>query len=45
VFYKVSDVKWILSIYEGIQSIVKIESLGIEIPAAEIYAGIEFPAS
>ena len=43
VFYKVSDVKWILSKYEGIQSIVKIESLGIEIPASEIYEGIEFP--
>ena len=44
VFFKESDVKWILSIYEGIQSNVKIESLGIEIPASEIYAGIEFPS-
>ena len=42
VFFKESEVKWILSIYEGIQSIVKIESLGIEIPASEIYAGIDF---
>ena len=45
VFCRASEAKWILSIYEGIQSIVKIESLGIEIPASEIYAGIEFPAS
>jgi Uma2 family endonuclease len=45
VFFKVSDVKWILTKYDGIQSIVKIESLGIEIPASEIYQGVEFPAS
>ena len=43
VFFKASDVKWILSKYEGMESLVKIESLGIEIPAAEFYAGIEFP--
>ena len=43
VFYKVSDMKWMLSKYEGTQSIVKIESLGMEIPASELYEGIEFP--
>ena len=43
VFFKASDVKWILSKSEGLESLVKIESLGIEIPAAEFYAGIEFP--
>ena len=45
VFYKASDVKWILSIYEGMQSIVKVESLDIEIPATELYAGIDFPTN
>ncbi len=45
VFYKVSDMKWMLTKYDGMQSIVKIESLGIEIPASEIYQGVAFPAS
>ena len=41
VFYKESEVQWILRKYEGLNSIVQIRSLEIEIPAAEIYAGIE----
>ena len=44
VFYKESEVQWILRKYEGLNSVIKIRSLEIEIPAAEIYAGIEFPA-
>ena len=30
---------------EGMQSIVKVESLDIEIPATELYAGIDFPTN
>ena len=44
VFYKESEVQWILRKYEGMNSIIRIRSLEIEIPATEIYAGIEFPA-
>ena len=44
VFYKESEVQWILRKHEGLNSIIKLGSLGIEIPAAEIYAGIEFQA-
>ena len=44
VFYKESEVQWILRNYEGLNSIIKLGSLGIEIPATEIYAGIEFQA-
>lgn len=44
VFYKESEVQWILRKYEGLNSIIKLGSLGIEIPATEIYAGIEFQA-
>ena len=44
VFHKQSDEKWLLSIYPGMDSIVRIESLDLELPAAEIYAGVEFDA-
>ncbi len=42
VFHKNSDVKWTLTKYDGIQSVIKLESLGIELPASDIFAGIEF---
>ena len=44
VFHKESEVQWILRKYEGLNSIIRLRSLEIEIPAAEIYLGIEFPA-
>ena len=43
VFFKQSPTKWILTIYEGMEALVKFESLNIEIPATEIYAGVDFP--
>ena len=42
VFHKNSDVKWTLTKYGGLQSVIKLESLNIELPAADIFAGIEF---
>ncbi len=43
VFTKESPVRWILTKYEGLQATIRLESLNLEIPAAEIYAGVEFP--
>ncbi len=43
VFTKESDTRWILTMYEGLEATVRLESLALEIPAAEIYAGVEFP--
>ena len=45
VFRKTSDVSWVLTRYDGLQAVIQIGSLGIEIPAIEIYAGVEFPAA
>ena len=41
--HKASRNSWKLTIYEGLESAVNIASLGIEIPIAEFYAGVEFP--
>lgn len=45
VFRKTSDVSWVLTRYDGLQAVIQIGSLGIEIPAIEIYAGVEFPVA
>ena len=45
VFRKTSDVSWVLTRYDGLQAVIQIGSLGIEIPAIEVYAGVEFPAA
>lgn len=37
VFRKASDDRWILTIYKGLESIARVESLNIELPLAEIY--------
>ncbi len=33
---------WILGRYSGLESVAKLESLGIELPLAEIYKAVEF---
>lgn len=43
VFTKESDTRWMLTLYEGLDATVRLESLALEIPAAEIYEGVEFP--
>ena len=42
VFHKNSDVKWTLTKYDGLQSVIKLESLSIELPASDIFSGVEF---
>jgi Uma2 family endonuclease len=37
VFRKASDDQWILNIHKGLESTVRVESLNIELPLAEIY--------
>ena len=37
VFHRAPDGRWILSSYEGLESIVRVESLKIELPLAEVY--------
>ncbi len=44
-FLRQPDGAWSIQACTGLQGIAKIRSLGIEIPMAEIYAGIEWPAS
>ena len=42
VFHKISDVKWTLTKYDGLQSIIKLESLSIDLAASDIFSGVEF---
>jgi Uma2 family endonuclease len=41
VFRKTSNVRWILNTYEGLDACVQLESLGISLPMADIYEGVE----
>ncbi len=40
VFRKAPNDEWILATYQGSDSIAKLQSLGIELPLAELYAGV-----
>ena len=42
---KTPESRWILTTYEGLDAVVNVESLGISIPMAELYVGVEFSAS
>ncbi len=42
VFHKKSDIQWTLTKYDGLQSNIKLESLGIELAASDIFSGVEF---
>lgn len=44
VFRRAPDHRWILSTCEGLEAVVPVESLGISLPLAEVYAGLELPA-
>ena len=39
VFRKTPDGRWLLTIYEGLDAVAKLESLDIALPLAELYAG------
>ena len=42
-FFRQSDGGWLLMPYSGMEAVVKLRSLDVEIPLSEIYAGVEFP--
>ena len=39
VFRKTADGRWLLTIYEGLDAVAKLDSLDIALPLAELYAG------
>jgi len=41
VAHKTPDKRWLISRYEGLDAMVSLESLGVSLPMAEIYAGVE----
>jgi len=44
VLRKTLDKRWILSTFEDLSASVEVESLGISLPLAQLYADVEFPA-
>jgi Uma2 family endonuclease len=44
VFRKTPDKRWVISTYEGLDTVANIESLGISFQLADVYAGVELPA-
>jgi len=45
VFRKTPDSRWLLSSYTGLSQVAKVESLGIELSLAQLYAGVEWTQS
>lgn len=45
VFRKTSDGRWMLTTYLGLDAVVPIESVGVDLALAEVYDGVEFPPS
>jgi Uma2 family endonuclease len=43
VYFRGEEGRWVLSPYFGLESIARLQSLEIDLPLAEIYAGVEFP--
>ena len=41
-FFRQKEGTWLAAFYSGMQAVVTIRSLGIELPMTEIYAGVEF---
>ena len=44
VFRKVGGARWELSTYEGLETVVPIESIRINLRLSDVYADVEFPA-
>ena len=42
---KTPEGRWVLSTYEGLNAAVNVESLGISMPMAQLYEGVEFSSS
>jgi Uma2 family endonuclease len=45
IFRKASDNQWMLRTYEGLDAVVTLESVGVSLPLAEVYGGVELPAT
>ena len=45
VYRKTADGGWLLSTYLGRETVVPIESVGVDLPLAEVYSEVEFPPS
>lgn len=43
VFFKTADGRWELTPVAGLEGVAPLRSLGIELPLAEVYLGVEFP--
>ena len=43
-YRKTADKRWVLTIFEGLDSVAPIESLNVSLPLAEVYDGVELPA-
>jgi Uma2 family endonuclease len=42
-FFRQPDGTWLLTPYSGMEALVRLRSLEIDLPMSEIYAGVEFP--
>jgi Uma2 family endonuclease len=42
-YRKISDDRWVLSTYEGLDALAPIESLALSLPLAEVYDGVDLP--
>jgi len=43
VIYRRTDQQFIPEVYEGIDAVVPLSEIGVELPLADIYQGMEFP--
>jgi Uma2 family endonuclease len=43
-YYRQSDGRWTLAFYVDLKAAAKLQAIGVELPLAEVYAGIDFPA-
>jgi Uma2 family endonuclease len=42
-FRKTAQNRWVLTTYEGLDAVAPLETLGISLPLAELYEGVELP--
>jgi Uma2 family endonuclease len=43
--FRRSDKDWVLSTYEGLDTIVPLESVSVSLPLAKVYEGVDLPAT
>jgi Uma2 family endonuclease len=42
-FVRQHDGRWLLSTFAGLESAANLQALNVDLPLAEVYAGVEFP--